>query len=475
MELTSSEIQEVIRNIAQLFQDSYPTRGGKIARTELLRFLTLVTQGTIANTSLEQVVNSARTDSNDMVQLEEFLAWLFSWAKTNRTEGTKTLPARSLCASLGTPPVGVGMVYLATPRKEVPHVDQVPEICEPAFDDSMERFRELHAGNSELLERLVNRVKVCKMCGKSCAHTLPTCNSCGASLSSVAVSHTDNIFMGFVYGIARGRFPYKISMRSQSREVLCFDDPLAVSVCHLNAIPTSVYIPDLRFLFQDPLRGLAIVNKLFQVAAQAALDQYWDDEAFRRRFFAGLPKPAAAEDLIETVLCGLNCPPSMFQLHLQFIHPPLLPFHYCLVLEEAHFSHGRFFPLEYMRAALSLGDAVKMDIADDTDIADIIRRVSDLGVCYDTMHSNILRKCRRVQQLFSPWEESDFTHQVVNGKVFSLVEGLVAEPDKDARCLQQEDTKVLQNYGRPYDRDGRPTGTYYRYAKSPSEVVNFAP
>ena len=37
-------------------------------------------------------------------------------------------------------------------------------------------------------------------------------------------------------------------------ELLVFDDPLCVSVCHLNVIPTRVYIPDLRYLFKDPLR-----------------------------------------------------------------------------------------------------------------------------------------------------------------------------------------------------------------------------
>ena len=39
----------------------------------------------------------------------------------------------------------------------------------------------------------------------------------------------------------------------------------------------------------------------------------------------------ATEDEIKThVMCGLNFPPSQYQLHVQFMLPPLLPFHYNL-------------------------------------------------------------------------------------------------------------------------------------------------
>merc|ERR1712218_541000 len=103
-----------------------------------------------------------------------------------------------------------------------------------------------------------------------------------------------------------------------------------------------------------------------------------------------------------------------------------------------------------------------------------MRKVSDNGVNYDSMHGAMMRKCKRWQHLFSPWEEADFKHQVVNGKVFSVFGGLVPAPSKDPTSLQKEDTKTLQNYGRPYDIEGRPTGTYYRYAKTPGEVKNFA-
>ncbi|CAE7945432.1 unnamed protein product [Symbiodinium sp. KB8] len=121
------------------------------------------------------------------------------------------------------------------------------------------------------------------------------CNACGASLKDVQRSFSDNIFMGFIYGIAKGKFPYKISMRAQTPDFLCFDDPLQCSSCHLNAIPTSVYCCDMRYLFTDPSRGkelcanitmgvgLALILDLRRIAAEAALEQllgrYWKDEA----------------------------------------------------------------------------------------------------------------------------------------------------------------------------------------------------
>lgn len=43
---------------------------------------------------------------------------------------------------------------------------------------------------------------------------------------------------------------------------------------------------------------------------------------------------------------------------MQYILPPLLPFQYQMYLDGQHFSHGRFFPLEYIKALLSLDEAV---------------------------------------------------------------------------------------------------------------------
>ena len=50
--------------------------------------------------------------------------------------------------------------------------------------------------------QLHNVVRKCGACGKSCGFTTTLCNGCGAELPQETV-HTDNIFMSFIYGIAK--------------------------------------------------------------------------------------------------------------------------------------------------------------------------------------------------------------------------------------------------------------------------------
>jgi len=162
----------------------------------------------------------------------------------------------------------------------------------------------------------------------------------------------------------------------------------------------------------------------------------------------------------------------MYQLHLQFIHAPLTPFHYNQAKQGGHYHYGRFFPLEYVMKALELGDNVKMDVTEDTAIEDIMRKIQEHGVVYDSVHREFMNKCWRLQDRFSPWAEKDFRCQIVNGRAYNMDEHRM-DPDADAKVMQTEDAKKLQNYGRPYDDAGKPTGTYYKYAKKPGEVVDF--
>ena len=52
-----------------------------------------------------------------------------------------------------------------------------------------------------------------------------------------------------------------MSIRGETRELLAFDDPLGGTRCHLCTIPTDVYVPDMRFLFESPRRGLELVSR----------------------------------------------------------------------------------------------------------------------------------------------------------------------------------------------------------------------
>lgn len=361
--------------------------------------------------------------------------------------------------------------HLAKLAASVPHSDRLEAgaTTEPAYA-TIDEFRELHRNNEEVQVRLRNSVKCCPQCSKPCASTLDSCNSCSTSLREVAHSYTDNVFMGFVYGIGRGRFPYTISVRAETPELLCFDDPLAMSPCHLNAVPTDVYVPDCRYLFKNPARGLEMVNKLYEVAAKAAIEQFWSLPPFREKYFSGQATPSPAQ-LEAFALCGMNCPPSMYQIHLQFIHAPLLPFHYMQALRKDHFHYRRFLPLEYLRQALSLGDKVKMSVDEMTKLDEIIERVRELGVDYDTIHSKLLQRLHALQQKFAPWPETDFSCQVIDGSVYSLTPPEKI-PSASAAELQKEDTLAIQNYGRPYV-DGKPHGTYYKFPKQIFEVASF--
>ena len=59
------------------------------------------------------------------------------------------------------------------------------------------------------------------------------------------------------------------------------------------------------------------------------------------------------------VIAGCNFPPSQFQLHIQYILPPHLPFQYRMYLDGQHYTHKRFFPLEYIKAVLALDEPVR--------------------------------------------------------------------------------------------------------------------
>mmetsp|Transcript_41668 Transcript_41668/g.120335 ORF Transcript_41668/g.120335 Transcript_41668/m.120335 type:complete len:519 (-) Transcript_41668:292-1848(-) len=358
------------------------------------------------------------------------------------------------------------MSYYAQPRGEILKVPRVLDVveAEPAYS-SIDEFREKHANEPHLLQQLRNRVRVCGRCSKPNAYTMKTCNNCSTSLAGIEESFNDNLFMGFIYGIAKGKFPYMVSTRRESPDMLAFDDPLGVGVAHMCVIPTNMFCPDLRYLFRDPVKGLKLVDDLMEFGRQAMLDQYWSHAGFRKKYWCDEEPPKSLEDMIELAVLGFNFPPSMFQLHLQFIHGPLFPFHEVQARRGEHFHHGRFFPFEYVRAALAKGEIARMDVDADTKIEDVIDRIAALGFNYDTMHANMMQKCERFSQRFDVWHPDDFEYIVTNGKVVSLSSGLHLE-DKDAVEIQKSDNAKMKNYGNPKN-------SYYKHMKKPGEVKHF--
>ena len=76
------------------------------------------------------------------------------------------------------------------------------------------------------------------------------------------------------------RFPYDIAVRLQTKELLVFDDPLALSPCHFCAIPTTCWCADWRLLLRAPKEGLALLTQLEEAAWRCMEEQFLSSAAW---------------------------------------------------------------------------------------------------------------------------------------------------------------------------------------------------
>jgi hypothetical protein len=83
-------------------------------------------------------------------------------------------------------------------------VDQRAGLTVAPNAGSVEDFVQRHEQEPTLVRQVRNKVRKCAGCGKPNAFTLPHCNGCGLDLSTTAISFTNNVFVGFVYGIEKG-------------------------------------------------------------------------------------------------------------------------------------------------------------------------------------------------------------------------------------------------------------------------------
>jgi len=173
------------------------------------------------------------------------------------------------------------------------------------------------------------------------------------------------------------------------------------------------------------------------------------------------------EELRNHIACGCNFPPSQYQLHLQFMLPPFTPYHWFLYLNDGHFTKERFFPIEYIRQVLALN--IPYDVQETTPIEDIIAFYDKAGVNYLQIWKECYENYARSHHRFANWQQQDFQHLVVGDQLYSI-EGKKAVPvegNHDLKAIYNtHDKAVLQNYGRPYNQAGKPTGGYYAFAKT---------
>ena len=74
------------------------------------------------------------------------------------------------------------------------------------------------------------------------------------------------------------------------------------------------------------------------------------------------------------------------------------------------------------------------------------------------MHAASYARCGQSHRLLANWKPEDFAARVTGEAVVGS--------DKSKKDLLAADKATLQSYGRPYTAEGRPTGTFYRYARA---------
>lgn len=322
-------------------------------------------------------------------------------------------------------------------------------------------------GQEALATQMGNRVRKCEKCGKPNAFTLTICNSCGAQLPKETTT-TPNVFMCFAYGFEG----LKLSLRFQDDNMLVLDDMLSLSPCHFNALWTKDWIPDFRWLLTRPKEGLRVLTTMKKNCDSALQEQFECNAEYKAKITSG-------GDLKDNVVSGLNFPPSQFQLHLQYIAVPMLPFQFAQYLNNVHYTKGRFFPVEYVLEALKMlvAKGQYIDVQEDTTGEQIIKCLDAMGVSYDKIYDAVFASVADKQRKFGKWEPKSFDKLVVDNKLYDFKVGddgvpvPIGEPQDGEVAKQVDlDKATLQNYGRPYN-EGKPNAiSWYKFAKEPGTV-----
>jgi len=345
-----------------------------------------------------------------------------------------------------------------------PHVNQIPSSQKPHFEGTVDNFLASKGENVEKFRnQMFNKVKLCT-CRKPVAFSLPNCNGCGLDLTNTPISFSPNIFSSFAYGIQKGAFPFTISMRAMDKESIVIDDLLALTATHFNVIPTNQYLSDWRYLCRKPKEGLQLIDSLFDKAWVVLRDQFLSNSEWRNKIISPETK-LDINDFKNHLACGCNYPPSQYQLHLQFMLPPFLPQHWLLFLKGLHFTYERFFPVEYIRAVLQLN--IPYDVKEDTKIEDIIYFYDQKGVSYQKIWQYSYEQYSASHKRFSNWNPQDFGGILIGDNFCTISDNKASINDEqfDLKAIQNSDKMILQNYGRPYNESGKPTGGYYSFPR----------
>lgn len=359
---------------------------------------------------------------------------------------------------------------------DYPSVPMLADKAEPTIDGNID---DVAKKSPALMEALYNDVKVCTAkkangdkCGKPCAFMMKACNQCGASLEDVAISKSENVFSAFLLGVKKSAtpraFPLTISMRRETPEVLIFDDMLALTPCHMNGISSKYYIPDWRFLINDPPKALKLLDTL-EAELWEATKVFLQKTGFRQKVFKGR---LTDDQIKDKIMKSFNYPPSQFQMHVQWLVPPMTPFQHLMAEKRNHFHEDRAFPLSYVRAVLKLNKPYKTEVVKDTPIQDIVDFYNEAGVSYKEYWTAFFEKCLQDSMQCANWDAEEFSYVVEDDKAYKfevkngeIVKGELVE-GVELGALRDKDKAAMQNYGRPYN-DGKTTGTYIKAPLQP--------
>lgn len=197
------------------------------------------------------------------------------------------------------------------------------------------------------------------------------------------------------------------------------------------------------------------------------LEQHWSDEKFRAAYLQAAP---GREALRSMGTAGMNFPPSQQQLHLQYVHGPMLPFQYAVFKDGLHLQYKRFFPVQFLLDSLAAGDKVRLDVHENTDIEEIIQMAAVVGVDYDSYWSQMCAQVNTIQESCSPWREADFMYRIVGKNVYDAQTGQEL-PELNVKAIQAADVKRLQSYGCGATEPGR--CCYYPFAKRAAEIESW--
>jgi hypothetical protein len=384
---------------------------------------------------------------------------------TPQINGTSVKPALQQPVPQTGPTIGVdqqGTLIGAKREQFSDHADIDADPCDAVFGNLVELLENFE-GDEELKRQTQNIIKLCGTCNKPNGRTLSNCNACGSFLPK-NTSTSQNVFVSFIYGVK----PFTISIRHQSSDFLVFDDLMSCTPCHFNAISTKYYIQDWRFLLKKPREGLDLVDALYARASDVLWEQYYSNKPWRQKIIHPDAQVLTIKQLCEEHVCaGMNYPPSQFQLHLQYMLPPLVPHQMQMYEEGSVFTYGRFFPVKYIRTVLqqaAAGQNFPDEVDGNTSIDEIIQHFDGLGVSYKQIHTDFMAGVGNSQRALSNWRSDDFTLRLRDGKVF---DSKTNEPvEQFFQDVLKADKDVIQNYGRPYKENGKPGGVFYKHARS---------